>query len=72
MYKNSGAKAYAQVGLESAVMSASPHQLVVMLFDGRAAPLSAQVFLSSRGIFQGKAMRCRRPLILSITDSLLA
>ncbi len=29
-----GAKAYAQVGLESGVNSASPHQLITMLFDG--------------------------------------
>lgn len=34
MYKRSGSQAYAQVGLESGVMSASPHQLIVMLFDG--------------------------------------
>ncbi|MGJ7569977.1 flagellar export chaperone FliS [Variovorax sp. RB2P76] len=29
-----GAGAYARVGLETSVMSASPHQLIVMLFDG--------------------------------------
>ncbi|MDX1668383.1 MAG: flagellar export chaperone FliS [Limnobacter sp.] len=29
-----GAKAYAQVGLESGVNSASPHKLIVMLYDG--------------------------------------
>jgi flagellar protein FliS len=29
-----GAKAYARVGVESGAMSASPHQLIVMLFDG--------------------------------------
>ncbi len=29
-----GAQAYARVGLETAVMSASPHQLIVLLFDG--------------------------------------
>ncbi|AQA18104.1 flagellar export chaperone FliS [Halioglobus japonicus] len=31
---NSGAGAYARVGLESGVMSADPHQLIVLLFDG--------------------------------------
>jgi flagellar protein FliS len=31
---NSGAGAYARVGLEIGAMSASPHQLIVMLFDG--------------------------------------
>lgn len=29
-----GAGAYARVGVESGAMSASPHQLIVMLFDG--------------------------------------
>lgn len=29
-----GAKAYAQVGLETGVNSASPHRLIVMLYDG--------------------------------------
>ncbi len=30
----SGAGAYARIGVESGAMSASPHQLIVMLFDG--------------------------------------
>jgi flagellar protein FliS len=29
-----GASAYARVGVESSAMSASPHQLIAMLFDG--------------------------------------
>jgi len=42
-----GARAYARVGVESGVMSASPHKLIVMLFDGgigfiRAARLHMQ------------------------------
>ncbi|ACR69585.1 flagella export chaperone FliS [Edwardsiella ictaluri] len=39
MYNTRGTQAYAQVGLESAVMSASPHQLIVMLFDGAHSAL---------------------------------
>ncbi|MDY7548042.1 flagellar export chaperone FliS [Glaciimonas sp. Gout2] len=31
---NSGAQAYAKMGVESAVMSASPHHLITLLFDG--------------------------------------
>ncbi|MDR5866916.1 flagellar export chaperone FliS [Halomonas koreensis] len=34
-----GAGAYAKVGVESGVMSASPHQLIVMLFDGALASI---------------------------------
>ncbi|MDI9800373.1 flagellar export chaperone FliS [Citrobacter koseri] len=46
MYANNGVRAYQQVGLESAVMSASPHQLVVMLFDGALSALvRARLFL---------------------------
>lgn len=32
--KQSGASAYAKVGIETGVMAASPHKLIVMLFDG--------------------------------------
>nr|WP_299239768.1 flagellar export chaperone FliS [uncultured Halomonas sp.] len=36
-----GANAYARVGVETGVMSASPHQLIVMLFDGALASMRA-------------------------------
>ncbi|MDT8398940.1 MAG: flagellar export chaperone FliS [Pseudomonadales bacterium] len=39
-----GAAAYARVGVESSVMAATPHQLIVMLFDG------AQLALRSAGL----------------------
>lgn len=35
-----GANAYAQVGIESSVLSASPHKLVVLLFEGAIASVS--------------------------------
>lgn len=34
---NPGARAYARIGIESAVLSASPCQLICMLFDGARA-----------------------------------
>ena len=37
--RSRGAGAYARVGVESGVMSASPHQLIVMLFDGALAAM---------------------------------
>jgi len=37
---NAGASAYATVGRESGAMSASPHQLITMLFDGAKAAIS--------------------------------
>lgn len=36
-----GAGAYARVGVESSVMSATPHQLIVLLFDGAQASIRA-------------------------------
>lgn len=36
-----GASAYAKVGVQTGVMSASPHQLIVMLFDGALASMRA-------------------------------
>lgn len=36
-----GAGAYARVGVESATMSATPHQLIVMLFDGAQGAIRA-------------------------------
>lgn len=65
MYSKSGVQAYQQVGLESAVLSASPHQLVVMLFDGiHSALIRARLFLEQE-ISQRKERPCLRPLILS-------
>lgn len=35
-----GASAYARVGIESGALAASPHQLIVMLFDGAAQAIA--------------------------------
>ncbi|WP_413498789.1 flagellar export chaperone FliS [Buttiauxella gaviniae] len=46
MYSARGSQAYAQIGVESAVMSASPHQLIVLLFDGALSALvRARLFM---------------------------
>ncbi len=57
MYNSSGVQAYQQVGLESAVMSASPHQLVVMLFDGALSALVRARCLSNRATPRRKVRR---------------
>lgn len=44
MYTKSGIQAYATVGVESAVLSASPHQLVVLLFDGALSAMKKRPF----------------------------
>ena len=63
MYSQNGALSYQKVGIESAVMSASPHQLIVLLFDGAMSALvRARLFLDqgdliSKGEALSKAIR---------------
>ena len=46
-----GVNAYAKVGLETGIVSASPHKLIVMLYDGAlVAVLSAQMHMKSGNI----------------------
>lgn len=54
MYTATGTKAYAKIGVESAVMSASQQQLIVMLFDGAlSALIRARLFMQD-GNIEGK------------------
>ena len=51
MYGAKGTQAYAKIEVESAVMSASQHQLVIMLFDGALSALvRARLFLADGNI----------------------
>lgn len=46
-----GANAYAQVGVESSVLGASPHKLVVLLFDGAIGSIAkAMIFMKGNNI----------------------
>ena len=54
MYAKSGIQAYAQVGVESAAMSASPPQLVVLLFDGALSAMKKATILMEQGDIPGK------------------
>jgi flagellar protein FliS len=55
---SAGARSYAQVGLQSGVMSASPHQLITLLFDGaRTAIAMARHHMANKEIAaKGKAI----------------
>ncbi|WP_017347064.1 flagellar export chaperone FliS [Pantoea sp. A4] len=54
MYSATGTQAYAKIGVESAVMSASQQQLVTMLFDGAlSALIRARLFMQEDNL-QGK------------------
>ena len=51
MYGAKGTQAYAKIEVESAVMSASQQQLVIMLFDGALSALvRARLFLADGNI----------------------
>lgn len=57
-----GANAYARVGVESGVMSANPHQLIVMLFEGaRLAIRSARLHMVN-GNMSGKGAAISKAL----------
>lgn len=58
MSRMQGASAYARVGVESSVMAASPHQLIVMLFDGALATLrTARLHMQQGNVTEkGKAI----------------
>lgn len=44
-----GANAYAKVGIETGVIAASPHKLIVMLFDGAIVAISNAVQFMQQG-----------------------
>lgn len=51
---NGGAKAYTQVGLETGVVAASPHKLIVMLFEGALVAVSTAMEQMKAGNIAGK------------------
>lgn len=57
-YGRGGASAYARVSVESSVMAASPHQLIVMLFDGVALAIrTARLHMQAGNVVEkGKAI----------------
>jgi len=54
MYARNAANTYAQVGVQTGAMSASPHQLIVMLFDGARAAIARARFLMEDGQIAAK------------------
>jgi flagellar protein FliS len=49
-----GANAYARVGMETGVVAASPHKLIIMLFDGALAALATALYQMKSGNIPGK------------------
>jgi len=63
----SGANAYAKVGIETGVVAASPHKLIVMLFDGALAALATALQHMNTGNIPGKGQALSKAI--SIIDS---
>ena len=53
-YANRAASAYKTLGVETAAMSASPHQLIVLLFDGARSALGRAQWAISQNDSAGK------------------
>ena len=51
-----GANAYAKVGLETGIVAASPHKLIVMLFDGALAAARAAAVHIKAGEIEKKGL----------------
>ena len=62
MYSANGTQAYAKIGIESAVMSASQQQLVVMLFDGALSALVRARLFMQDGNLEGKGNSISRAI----------
>ncbi len=65
-----GAKAYSQVGMETSVNSASPHGLIVMLYDGAIEAIRKSKIYLEMGDIEMKAKSVDKALRI-ITDGLI-
>lgn len=66
-----GVQAYAKVGLETSVVAASPHELIVLLFDGALAALHAARLHMKAGRIQEKGASISRAIEI-VNDGLRA
>lgn len=61
---NVGAGAYAKVGLETGIAAASPHRLIVMLFEGAIAAVSSAVTHMEAGQIAKKGMAISKAVMI--------
>ena len=66
-----GVNAYAKVGLETGVTSASPHKLIVMLYDGALAAIMTGITQMNAGNIQEKGKAISKAIRI-IDDGLKA
>lgn len=60
----SGANAYASVGVETGVVAASPHKLVVMLFEGAMAAVASGIQHMQSGDIANKGMAISKAITI--------
>ncbi|WP_019141158.1 flagellar export chaperone FliS [Noviherbaspirillum massiliense] len=59
-----GANAYAKVGIETGVLAASPHKLIVMLFEGATVALSTAIQQMKAGDVAGKGQSISKAIAI--------
>jgi flagellar protein FliS len=62
--KQSGVNAYAKVGMETGVTSASPHKLIVMLFDGALVSVSSAIVHMKAGNIPEKGAAISKAIMI--------
>lgn len=60
----SGANAYAKVGIETGVVAASPHKLIVMLFDGALIALTTAMTHMKSSNIAGKGQSISKAILI--------
>lgn len=60
----SGANAYAKVGLETGVVAASPHKLIVMLFEGAIVAINNAKTHMTAGQFEAKGKAITKAVLI--------
>jgi flagellar protein FliS len=60
----SGANAYAKVGLETGVIAASPHKLIVMLFEGAIVAINNAKTHMQAGQFEDKGKAITKAVLI--------
>lgn len=61
---SNGANAYAKVGMETGVTAASPHQLIVMLFDGALVAVASAQQKMKNGDISGKGLSISKAIAI--------
>jgi len=59
-----GANAYAKVGIETGVASASPHKLIVMLYEGAIIAISTAIRQMKSGDIPGKGQSISKAIMI--------